>query len=206
MVCFMLCIGISASAAEIIDEGFCGAEGDNVSWVLYDDNNLVISGTGAISDYDNFYEFSPFFSLYIKNVVIEDGVTSIGEGVFEYCHQLVNITIPDSVTSIGAKAFLYCYNLTDITIPDSVTSIGEVAFFNCTGLTGITVDTNNKYYTNDSNGVLFNKDMTQIILYPAKSDLTTYNIPESVTEISDGAFYGNTDYSDLRGFDFVVDR
>ena len=69
------------------------------------------------------------------DVVISDGVTSIGDWAFSDCSNLTSITIPDGVTSIGDEAFGGCSNLTSITIPDSVTSIGADAFSECDNLT-----------------------------------------------------------------------
>ncbi len=73
------------------------------------------------------------------DVVIPDGVTSIGDWVFSHCSSLTSITIPDSVTSIGEWAFAGCSNLTSVTIPDSVTSIDSSAFYQCSSLTSITI-------------------------------------------------------------------
>ena len=64
----------------------------------------------------------------MSNLIIPDGVTSIGDGAFVGCTSLSSVVIPDSVTSIGDKAFHTCSSLTNIDIPDSVTSIGDGAF------------------------------------------------------------------------------
>ena len=72
-------------------------------------------------------------------VVIPEGVTSIGSFAFHLCTNLASVTIPNSVTSIGERAFEYCSNLRSVTIPNSVTSIGDHAFFNCRSLTSITI-------------------------------------------------------------------
>ncbi len=69
------------------------------------------------------------------DVVIPDGVTSIGGSAFSECSSLTSITLPDGVTSIGNSAFYGCSSLTSITIPDSVTSIGWGAFNDCESLT-----------------------------------------------------------------------
>ena len=93
------------------------------------------------------------------------------------------------VTSIGWGAFWYCSNLTSITIPNSVTSIGYGAFDGCDKLNQINVDTANTVYSS-VNGVLFNKDKTELIRYPAGKTDTSYSIPDSVTRIGDSAFCG----------------
>ena len=77
--------------------------------------------------------------IEIKDLVIPNSVTSIGENAFYYCSGLTSVTIPNSVTSIGNYAFQYCSALTSITIPNSVTSIGENAFYYCSALTSITI-------------------------------------------------------------------
>lgn len=127
--------GITASAEET------GAvtwtkEDDGLAWTLDADGTMSINGTGAMKDYsydDNDDNPSPAYkNLDVKKVVIEDGVTSIGEYAFWHCSNLTSITIPDGVTSIGRSAFNACSSLTSITIPDSVTSIGELAFYDCT--------------------------------------------------------------------------
>ena len=114
-------------------------------------------------------------------------VTSIGSSAFENCSSLTSVTIPDSVTSIGSYAFWCCSSLTSITIPNSVTSIGYEAFDNCDKLNQINVDTANTVYSSE-NGVLFNKDKTELIRYPAGKTDTAYAIPDSVTSIGSSAF------------------
>ncbi len=131
------------------------------------------------------YTFSDCSSL--TSVTIPDSVTSIGYGAFYGCSSLTSITIPNSVTSIDSNAFEYCSSLTSITIPNSVTSIGFRAFDNCDKLNQINVDKANTVYSS-VNGVLFNKDKTELIRYPAGKTDTSYSIPDSVTNIGDWAF------------------
>ncbi|MDR3011991.1 MAG: leucine-rich repeat protein [Chitinispirillales bacterium] len=108
---------------------------------LSDDGVLTVSGKGAMEDYGFYYAFpgAPWLGLNrsIKSIVIEEGVTHIGDGAFMYCWSATSATIPNSVVSIGRGAF-WGVGFTSVTIPNSVTSIGKLAFFR-TGLTSITI-------------------------------------------------------------------
>ncbi|MDE6566725.1 MAG: leucine-rich repeat domain-containing protein [Lachnospiraceae bacterium] len=105
-------------------------------------------------------------------IVISDGVTSIGDHAFEYCG-LRSIRIPDSVTSIGDHAFEYCRHLQTINIPESVTHIGRKAFLGCTNLQSIYIP----------NGV------TKIEAYSfGECGIRSITIPNSVKSIGEGAF------------------
>mgnify|MGYP001027327437 FL=1 len=95
--------------------------------------------------------------------------------------------IPNSVKSIGNDTFLGCNKLTSITIPNSVTSIGERVFAGCSSLTAINVAEANKFYSS-VDGVLFNKDKTELICYPPRKVDDSYSIPNSVTSIGASAF------------------
>ena len=124
-----------------------------------------------------------------SSYTIPNSVTTIDFGAFECCNNLTSITIPNSVTYIYRDAFRYCNNLTSVTIPNSVTSIGDWAFDGCNNLTNITVDIENENYSSE-NGILFNKDKTELICFlSAKSD-SSYTIPNSVTSIGSYAFSG----------------
>lgn len=125
----------------------------------------------------------------LKSVKIPNSVTSIGEGAFNGCESLAGITIPNSVSSIGYGAFRCCCSLTSITIPSSVTSIGDYAFSHCSRLTKITVDADNANYSS-VDGVLFDKDKTELLCYPTGKTGTSYTIPNSVNSIGVVAFHG----------------
>lgn len=79
----------------------------------------------------------------LMEIVLGEGVTSIGHNAFSGCSNLIFITIPESVTSIGVGAFTACNNLVSITIPRNVTSIGENAFSGCSSLTSINIPKEN---------------------------------------------------------------
>jgi hypothetical protein len=168
----------------LAESGTCG---DNVTWTLGDDGTLTISGTGDMEDYTD--SITPWYgnSSSIKSVVVENGVTNIGNCAFNGCESLTSVTIPDSVTSIGEGAFENCTSLTSVTIPDSVTSIGDGAFSHCRTLEKIEIDVNNNNYAS-IDGVLFDKEKSKLIAYP-NSHGTTYEIPNSVASIENHAFY-----------------
>ena len=126
----------------------------------------------------------------LTSITIPNSVTKIGKYVFENCTGLTSITIPNSVTKIGESVFRDCAGLTSVTITDSVTEIGGSAFDGCTALKEINVSEANKKYKS-ADGVLFNKDMTELVIYP-RGMSGDYNIPSGVTEIGGSAFDGCT--------------
>jgi len=164
----------------------CGKIKGTVHAVLSDET-LTISGAGEIMDYEgrNFVleraieendpEVSaPWWYDGITNVVIEEGVTSIGGNAFSGCRYLNSVIIPNSVISIGYCAFFYCLELASVTIPDSVTYIGDSAFAHCSELTSVTIP----------KGVTAIKSDT----FSYCSNLTSVNIPDGVTSIEEYAF------------------
>ena len=203
LMCGLFC------AATIIAHAQSGTVG-RLSWSITDDT-LTISGTGEMPDFD--YTRTPWatHSNSIKNVVIGDGVitigarafdsyfelasvtisnsvTSIEDYAFSVCIRLTSVTIPNSVTTIGKNAFGNCNLLTSVTIPNSVTFIGKEAFSSCLALTSINVDNDNTAYSSE-NGVLFDKAKTTLIQYPSGKEDASYTIPNTVTIIRDNAFF-----------------
>ena len=187
--------GITASAEETGAVTWTKTEGDNLTWTLYDNGTLTISGSGAMKDYS--YDSPAYGNSKIKKVVIENGVTSIGYYAFDSCSNLASIEIPEGVTSIGNSAFKDCRRLTNITIPGSVTSIGYHAFSYTLWLTnkqnesplvivnGILIDG-----TVCSGEVTIPDGVTSIgdYAFSGCSRMTSINIPKSVTSIGNGAF------------------
>ena len=186
---FTLFVAICATTlAWADDSGSCGS---NVTYSFVESTGtLTISGTGAMTNYNS--SNMPWYNYRssIKKVVINNGVTSIGEWAFDGCTGLTSITIGNGVTSIGEMAFSYCTGLTSVTIGNGVTSIGDWAFESCTELTSIYVAEDNLNYAS-IDGVLYNKDKNTLITCPM-GKTGSITIPNSVTSIRAAAFGGCT--------------
>ena len=167
-------------------------------------NNTVIPNSVTGIGTHAFYDCDGLTSITIPN-----SVTSIGEYAFYSCSGLTSVTIPNSVTSIGSSAFSGCSGLTSIEIPNSVTSIGEYAFSSCSGLTSVVIGNGVTSIGNDA--FRYCRALTSVVV---QEDNPTYDsrdncnaiietstntlivgcnnsvIPNSVTSIGAGAFYG----------------
>ncbi len=168
--------------------GWCEIESADYNPMYYANNlyinGVLIEGDIVIPDGVTSIGGSAFYGCTkLTSITIPDSVTSIGEDAFSYCTKLTSITIPDSVTSIGYRAFANCASLKSITIPDGVTSIGGSAFYRCTGLTSITIP----------DGVT---SIGEYAFYDCYG-LTSITIPDSVTSIGEYAFYGCTGLKDV---------
>ena len=146
--------------------------------------SVVIPDSVKNIDYAAFYNCTSLVS-----VIIPEGVTTIGGDAFRNCTSLISVIIPDSVTKIGTFAFNNCTSLKSVTIGDSVTSSINNLFYNCVSLTSIIVGENNTTYSSDDRGVLFDKNKTLLMHYPAGNTNASYKIPDSVTTISSWAFH-----------------
>jgi hypothetical protein len=160
---------MSVYAEENVNVDILGAStgtcGKNLTWSLNNSGVLTISGTGEMNNQD-FSPAAPWYSYRdeIFSVVIKEGVASIADYAFEYCEYIETITIPSTVKSLGVNPFNSC---------DSLLSIDVSA-------------KNNVYKSSD--GVLYKKDGTSLIRYPSCKTDTTYQVPDTVTRIEDGAF------------------
>ena len=164
---------VHANAAEEISSGMCG---QNLYWVLTDDGTLTISGEGKMEDY-SYYGSMPTWYDYRSNItklVIQPGVTSIGNQAFMYYSDLTEISIPDSVESIGMNAFDSCTSLISVEIPFGVKIIRWSAFANCYNLENVSIPSS----------------VTEIGAWAFEgcSSLKEIIIPDSVTNIESSAF------------------
>jgi hypothetical protein len=147
-------------------------------------NGVKVNGiTGSLSNWKSVYNCG----VNISSIIISPGLTTIGDCTFLYCDNLENIEIPSSVTTIGDSAFYCCSVLNNVYIPSSVTTIRDYAFSGCEGLETITVSNDNNAYRS-IDGVLFNKNASTLITYPAGSTRVSYVIPSSVTTIGSESF------------------
>lgn len=150
----------------------------------------------------------------LKQVYIPNTVTEIREQAFLFCSDLVEVNIPDSVIYIREQAFAACENLkqvylsealigvenyafegcknlVEINLGKNINNIADTAFWNCTLIAEINIaNDNNSYCSID--GILFNKQQTEIILYPPSKKDRVYSTPETVVKLGMGAFRGNS--------------
>lgn len=195
-------IAVQATGGAIVDSGNCG---DNLTWALTDDGILTISGVGEMWEFSEYFN-TPWYHEYsnsISEIVIEEGVTSIGQYAFELCEKVVSITIADGMLRIGRSAFQET-SLKTVTIPDSVTSIGEWAFYDCYDLAEITLSSE----LTSIGSFMFNNCVS----------LTSITIPDCVESIDSSAFDGcenmtdiivsakNKYYTSIDGVLFTIDK
>lgn len=123
----------------------------------------------------------------LRDITIPESVIEIGAEAFDGCSSLASVALPEGVRTIGAGAFMSCSELIALDIPASVTSIGEDVVSGCKKLESITVAEKNLNYTS-VDGVLYNKDVTELIVCPAGSLKKDFRIPETVKSVLAGSF------------------
>ena len=169
-----------------------GACGDNVTW-SFDAGTLTLSGSGAMYDYLSFAppmgQFSgtaPWMEYYrdqIQSVIVDEGVTTIGNYAFYYCTNLTSVSLPSSLTSIGQYAFYSCSKLPTITFPKGLKSIGENAFDACSALTSVVLPASLESLENWA--------------FQSCDKLSSVELPASLKNIGDYVFQLSNKISDI---------
>lgn len=180
-----------------------GQFASGATWRLEEDGTFVASGAGAMDNYSQSQDnnTSPSdcpwnaYASDIKKVTIEDGITTIGNRVFQGCTNLSNISIPNTVLEFGSYAFSNCSSLKTISIPDSVTKFGGYVFMR----TALTLCNVPDSVQEVGNGVFYECTSLATVFLPSgwtrmpyamfyKCALTSSVIPGTVTTIEDFAF------------------
>lgn len=166
-------ISLPKGITSILDYTFC--ECKNLKSISFP-SNLTSIEEGA------FYN-----CMSLAKLIIPDSVTFIGDEAMSYCSGLTTFSVGNSVTRLGNYVFKGCTGLTNITLPAELSSIGKYVFLECIGLKNISVDTKNIVFSS-LDGVMYDKNKTVLIQYPANNSRTIYRIPDSVKTINDDAF------------------
>ena len=177
-----------------------GNSGVSVSWTLERDGTFVISGTGPMNDYTSLQK-APWYSsrLAIKQVVVDPGVTSIGDLAFQDCDYLVSVVLPDGITRIGSGAFKSCKALESINLPNGITIIGDLAVEYCESLCDLVIPEG----TETIGKAAFEKcnSLTEIVIPDSVTilgqyafarcwNLSSVKLPQGISDIYYGAFEG----------------
>ena len=206
---------------DVKDSGSCGT---NLTWTLYDNTELVISGPGEMRDFYSTDGNAPWYNYrgIIESVIINEGVTSIGAYAFQNCTALTLVELPDSLEHLGGYTFENCDSLISLKLPLNTKTVGFAVFRGCNIDSLYFEGTINDWLQLDlsSGGFLFYVDSLYISgelienlaipdgvssiqgwAFSQYSKLKSVVIPASVTEIGDEAFYNcnNLVYAEFLG-------
>ena len=179
LILWLSTVSVVGAMAQIAN-GFCGGEGDgtNLTWVLDENGTLTISGSGVMGDYNYYRDDQPWYTYraQIKEIRINDGVKSIGDGAFYDFNSITSVVLPQGLERIGEDAFFDCTNLNTINLPEGLTELGSGVFKMCENLTEIVVP----------------EGIAEIPYYAFYncSSLTTITFPSTLKSIEDKAFNG----------------
>lgn len=186
-----LCLMLSAipalpafAAEDIPSMGNCGKNGDNVSFV-YQDGTLTIAGSGEMADYEKYSDNeTPYEDIkrFVKTVVVQEGVTRIGNYAFGSCEKLQSVTLPEGIVSIGDYAFSSTYSLTSITLPESLETLGTYSFGG-SFIESITIPSKVKEITDSC--------------FMSCDQLTSVTLPEGLEAIGNTAFGYDNNLTDI---------
>ena len=184
---------VPASAAAVKSESVAvqsGTTGD-CTWTLDDDGTLTVSGNGEMGGY-GYYQWDN-----AKKVIINEGVTAIGENEFYACYDLESVSIPSSVKTINKLAFALDEKLTDVTISEGVTFIGNGAFYECKSLTSISLPKSVKtielgaFSRSGLKSLIIPECVKSLECVSGCENLTDVLVPAGVTDFSKYVFYNN---------------
>ena len=202
-------------AGSVIASGTCG---ENLTWELAG-QVLRIRGTGEMDSYP--YNGAPWYDQRetIRKVVVEEGVTAIGNYAFFECGTLTEAELPQSLRRIREMAFGYCYILPKLTVPEGVEAIDGNIVYRCNQLTEISLPGTLKLIGDSfpgecprlktiilgegctayrlQDGVLFDAEMEKLICRPAARSELSYTVPDSVRTITGSAFENNKDLIEI---------
>lgn len=211
---------VPATNKEVVDSGMCGAQGNNLTWTYYDNGELVIEGSGEMTNYPSGGQPWSEYKRRIVAVSLPEGITSIGNYSFFQCNinsisfpnslikigdsalsitNIVEVEIPNSVTTIGSSAFSQCTSLKNITLPSTLASISDFLFSDCTNLESINLPLSIK----GIGGYAFKncRRLTSIVIpegaryinmnaFSGCTNLQSVSLPKSIKWIRDAAFIG----------------
>ena len=197
--CELSKIYFPATIRKIGTSAFYGC--DSLETVQFAEDCSIISiGTGAFQ-----------FCMALKNIKIPESVQNIGDYAFYQCNQLEELVLSTNVDFIGESSFESCGGITAVDFPENLRYIGDRAFFGCkisnvhipegveyigdgvfshNYIEQITLDTNNEAFILEDD-VLLTRDMERLVIFPNGSDMSSYEIPDGVKTVAEGAFFAS---------------
>lgn len=191
----------SAGPDAVVDSGKCGDSESDITWELYGNGKLIISGSGKIKDGAHWSKYSqPHYNNAVKSVEISEGITGIGNSNFSDMSAIETVKIPDSIKTIGNNAFSSCYRVNEIILPENLEAIGEWAFAN-SGIKEITIPNGIKiieartfFGCQNLETVVLNEVLETIgnSAFSMCYKLKNVEFPSTLIKIDDGAFSNST--------------
>ncbi len=187
----MLAVLPAGSAEATSTHGDYEYDGATVAKYLGDDYEVTLPawvnrvGKEAFEGYDK-----------MTKLVMPDTVTTVDFGAFSNCSNLQTVKMSESVRTLGSSAFSGCTSLYSISIPRTVREIGSGVFAGCPSLSNVSISPSNENYTS-YDGVIYSTDGSKLVQYLAGRPSTTYQMPTSVKEIEEYAFWGANNLAKL---------
>ena len=198
-ICFVMLMPVIVLAD---DNGICG---ENASWSFVESTGtLTISGEGAMFDYQA--RTSPWMNNQMKilSLVVEEGISHIGEWSFCALYNLKIASIPNSLISIGKRAFSECNNLSSITIPSSVTDIGNEAFAFCNNLNAVNISDINAWCNISFADKYSNPLYLAHHIFINGDEIKNIDFPSSVLNVKNNIFAGGSGLNSINLHDNIT--